>query len=68
MDYIFFNNKKPSKKRILKYEKEGANFIEYNKEDFKKIHIIEKNFLRDKGFIRHDSKKLAKAIIDLLRN
>ncbi len=68
LDYVLLNNKKPSPERILKYEKEKACFVEPNSENFKdkKFKIIEVNFLRPRGFIRHDPEKLAKTIMAML--
>lgn len=65
LDFVIFNNKKPSAQRIKKYEKEKATFVKYNKKDplLKKYQIIEGDFLRKKGFIRHDPAKLAKALL-----
>jgi uncharacterized cofD-like protein len=67
LDYVIFNNKKPPTKRIKKYEKEGAAFVKFNKKDFrrKKFKIIIGNFLRKKGFIRHDPARLAKTLLSL---
>lgn len=68
LDYIIFNNKKPLPARIAKYEKEGAVFVKCDKNNFKskKLKIIRGNFLRKKGFIRHDLNRLAKTIIKIL--
>lgn len=68
LDYIFLNNKRPGAARIEKYEKEKAAFVEYKREDFegRNIRVIEKNFLRSKGFIRHDPGKLAKEVFKIL--
>lgn len=68
LDYVIFNNKKPSISRIKKYEKEGATFVKYTKKNFKKekFKIIEGNFLRKRGFIRHDPDKLAKVLLKIL--
>ncbi len=65
LDYVIFNNKKPLASRIAKYEKKGATFVKYNKKDFQreKFKIIEGNFLRKKGFIRHDPIKLAQTTL-----
>ena len=67
LDYVVFNNKKPSRTRILKYEKEKAEFVKLKDQDLKdkKIKIIEGNFLRPRGFIRHDPDELAKALMKL---
>ncbi|KPJ56778.1 hypothetical protein AMJ49_03845 [Parcubacteria bacterium DG_74_2] len=68
LNYVIFNNKKPSKARVIKYEKEKAGFVEYNKKDFenKNFQTIEANFLRNRGFIRHCPEKLAKTIMKIL--
>ncbi len=65
IDFVFINTRKPSEERILKYEKQKAEFVEYDIKDFKmkKFKIIKDNFLRPNGFIRHNSQKLAEVII-----
>ena len=81
IDYVLFNNKKPSKKVIEKYGKEG-DMTEFPKTNFlrkdNKI-LIGKNLIssglyeQKKGdplqrtLIRHDSDKLAKAIIKIVQ-
>lgn len=69
LDYVIINNKRPSIKRISKYEKEKAIFVEYQKSDFKnkKFQIIENNFLRPQGFIRHCPDKLARELFYLCK-
>ncbi len=64
LDYVLVNTRRPSAARIKEYEKEKAEFVEYNKEDFKgkDFTIIEENLLRKQGFIRHDSDILAKLL------
>lgn len=66
--YMLVNKTKPSKTRVKKYEKEKAEFVEWNAKDFRdsKTKIIAKDLLRKNGFIRHDPDKLAKIIISLL--
>lgn len=68
LDYVIFNNKKPPQTRVTKYEKEGAVFVQCNKENFqgKRFKVIKRNFLRKKGFIRHDSNKLAKTLMQIV--
>lgn len=68
VDYMLINTKRPSQDRVKKYEKEKAEFVEWNPEDFRggKTRVITKDLLRTKGFIRHDPDKLAKVIISLL--
>ncbi len=67
LDYFIFNSKKPTPTRLRKYAKEKAKLVEYKKTDFagKGISVIKGDFLREKGFIRHSSKKLAGILIDL---
>jgi len=68
LDYVIFNNRKPSTARVAKYEKGGAAFVKCNRESFKgnRLKIIKGNFLRKKGFVRHDPNKLAKTLFKLL--
>jgi uncharacterized cofD-like protein len=67
LDFIIFNTKQPQKERVAKYEREKAQFVRFDKRDFRgrKFRIISGNFLRPKGFIRHDSAKLAKVLIGI---
>jgi len=69
LDYVIFNTKKPLFLRIAKYEKEGAAFVNFNKKKFLKeeFQIIKGNFLRTKGFIRHDPVKVAKALLRIIQ-
>lgn len=68
LDYVILNNRWPSRGRILKYEKEKAELVKYDHRDFenKKFKIIEGDFLRPRGFIRHNPHKLGEAIFNLL--
>ena len=68
LDYVLVNTKKPGIARIRKYEKEYAEFVKYDKKDFaeKPYQVITKSLLRKKGFVRHDSAKLARALVVLL--
>lgn len=65
---MLVNTKRPSKERVKKYEKEKAEFVEWDPDDFNggNIRVIAKDLLRAKGFIRHDPDILAKVIISLL--
>lgn len=69
IDYVILNKKKPSFQRIAKYERERASFVEYQKSDFKgrNFKIIEDNFLRLRGFIRHHPDKLAETIVKIIK-
>jgi uncharacterized cofD-like protein len=70
INYLILNDKRPSINRIRKYEKEKASYVEYEKSDFsnQKFQIIEDNFLRPRGFIRHHPDKLARAILGILKS
>ncbi len=63
LDYVIFNNKKPSKKIINNYLKENKIFVEPIFNNNKKF--IKTNVINNKIIIRHDSDKLAKEIIKL---
>lgn len=68
LDFMILNTKRPQAERIAKYEKEGAQFVEWKRRDFKdkKIRIIKGNFMRKSGFIRHDPDKLARTLLGLI--
>ena len=68
LDYVLMNTKCPLLPRIKKYEKEKAEFVKYNPEDFRNsgFQVVAKDILRTRGFIRHDSGVVAKVITDLL--
>ena len=68
LDYVLLNTRKPLASRITKYEKEKAAFVELHEEDFKgsEFKVIKKDVLRKQGLIRHDSEKLAQALLSLL--
>ena len=68
LDYVIVNIKKPSKERIKKYELQGSEFVAFQKGNVRNVRpkIIVGDFLRTKGFIRHDPDRLAKALISLL--
>lgn len=67
LDYAIINTKKPSGDRLRKYEEEGAGFVIFPAPGkIKKPMPILGDFLRRKGFVRHDSEKLAKVLVSLL--
>lgn len=70
LDFVIFNTKQPSCERIIKYEKEGAQFVQFGQGNLKRsrTRVIYGNFLRPRGFIRHDPAKLAKVLIGLTQN
>jgi uncharacterized cofD-like protein len=65
LDYVLVNTQKPNPSRLKKYAEEHAGFVEWEVLPKKPVPIFG-NFLRDKGFLRHDPKKLAKTILSLL--
>ena len=62
-DYIILNNKKPTKKMLEKYREEEAGFVV---PDAYGPNVIKADLLRSGTLIRHDPKKLAKALTGLL--
>jgi len=58
LDYILVNDGHPDQRRLKKYKEEGAQFVKPDTNKLKKYSIIKKNFLRKKGLLRHDIKKL----------
>jgi len=68
LDYVFLNTKRPSSARIKRYEKEQAKFVKCEKGDFKdtSYKVIIRDLLRPSGFVRHDSAKLARALLSLV--
>jgi uncharacterized cofD-like protein len=67
IDYILVNKTKPSTERVKKYEKEKAEFVAGSLKEFagRKVKVMRGDFLRKKGFIRHDPDTLAKALYSL---
>jgi uncharacterized cofD-like protein len=59
-DYVLMNNAKPKKEIIKKYKKEKSIFVKPNYEG------IKCDLLKEGDYARHDSKKLAKAILGIL--
>lgn len=64
LDYIVCNTKKPSALRIAKYEKAHSEFVKCGFQN-PSFRVIAKPLVRDKGFIRHDPKKLAHVLLSL---
>lgn len=65
LDYAIINTKHPTPERLRHYEKESAEFVEAGKLPRKPISIAG-DFLRRKGFVRHDPDTLAKILVSLL--
>lgn len=75
LDYVCINTKRPSANRRRMYEKESSEFVaiaESSPDTFatrrsaKKPTPIFGDFLRRRGFVRHDPERLAKVLVSLL--
>lgn len=69
IDYVLVNNWNISDELVLKYKKEWKKPVKLKKEhDFsgKKYKIIERDFLDESDFVRHDPEKLAKVFVDII--
>lgn len=68
LDVVLLNTKRPSPERIAKYEQEQARFVEGRVSELRRkgCRVVAKDFLRPRGFIRHDPHKLAKVLIKLV--
>ena len=65
LHYMLVNTRKPNLARLKKYAEERAEFVEWDNLPSKPTPIFG-DFLRDKGFLRHDPDKLAKTIVSLI--
>jgi len=65
IDYVIFNNKRPPKRLLAKYEKEKKYFVEWDEEKLKNKHYlaVPANVISGKNLVRHDPDKLAKIIL-----
>lgn len=67
INYFLANTKKPTPARLKKYSAEHSVFVALEHSKFKGEPIlVSGNFLRDRGYIRHDPKKTAKIIVGLI--
>lgn len=68
LQYVLVNTTRPSPERIQKYEKEKSEIVSLALQQLQKAHytVLEGNFLRSRGLIRHDPMKLASALFSLL--
>ncbi len=65
LDYVLINNKRPSYHRMRKYISERASVVEIDKLPDKPSPVFG-DFMRSKGFVRHDPEKLARVIVSLI--
>ncbi|HYM64938.1 MAG TPA: gluconeogenesis factor YvcK family protein [Candidatus Sulfotelmatobacter sp.] len=78
LDYILVNKTVPKKRVLSWYEEYGEHPVEDNLTDSKKVRVIRKDLIKDviikkqksdelrRSIIRHDSKKLAQVIVNLI--
>ncbi len=67
IDAILVNTKRPATKRFKPYAKEGAGVVAPDlARSSDRLRVIRGDFLRDRGFLRHDSEKVAKIIRKLV--
>ena len=65
LDYSVINTKHPTPDRLRYYEKESAEFVEFGDLPKKPTPIFG-DFLRKRGFVRHDPERLAQTLVSLL--
>jgi len=65
LDHIVVNTAKPSRQQMRFYEKEQSQFIEASSLPPKSVSTLG-DFLRGRGFVRHDPDRLARAIMALV--
>ncbi|MGM5483799.1 MAG: uridine diphosphate-N-acetylglucosamine-binding protein YvcK [Nanobdellota archaeon] len=66
MDLVICNCNKPSKNLVDKYKEEDSLFVEDDVDDAIKADLLEEYRSGDKYIARHDSKKLAEIIFDII--
>lgn len=67
LDYVIYNSKIPSEKRIMEYKKKEPttlNLVKINP-DLDENKFIGKDILADKGPLHHDAGKLIKVLMDI---
>jgi len=65
LDYVLVNSKLPSKNLLDKYASENSFFVELDRT--LGISLISKDILKEQDLIRHDSEKIAEAVLELLK-
>lgn len=65
LQYVLINSKRPTSERLRHYEKESAEFVVSGNISKKPVAVFG-DFLRKRGFVRHDPDKLAKVLVSLI--
>lgn len=65
LDYAVINTKQPSVARLRSYEAESAEFVTRGNPPGHPVSILG-DFLRPRGFVRHDPARLAEILVSLL--
>jgi len=65
LDYVLINNKKPGRTRLQKYSKQRSEIVIMPR-GFKPKGLIKSDLITNKGFIRHDTKKLGRLILKII--
>jgi len=69
IDYFIVNSEKPKSTYLAKYKKEGSTIVKYNRKyllSLKKPKVIFAKLVRKGPLLRHDPKKLAQTIKNLI--
>lgn len=69
-DWIVFNNHRPDRLRVEKYEQERSEMVEYSIEGLadRRARILERDLLRSEGYVRHDFDKIAQVIMEIIND
>lgn len=65
LDYAVVNTKRPTLGRMKKYEEESSQFVEKGTLSSRPVPIFG-DFLRRRGFVRHDPERLAEVLVSLI--
>lgn len=65
LDYALINIKRPTPERTKKYEEESSRFVEKGILPSRPVPIFG-DFLRKRGFLRHDPERLAEILVSLI--
>ncbi|MBD3313030.1 uridine diphosphate-N-acetylglucosamine-binding protein YvcK [Candidatus Woesearchaeota archaeon] len=67
LDHVVVNKERAPEKLYTRYRKEGASRVKIDRENLDKLEVdvVEAELLTKKNLLRHDTDKLARAVIDL---